>query len=598
MKKVKFVFFGLLLMLIVFGMNSVIAAPGITKTADIQMTYSGLTVISYGGYLNGESFQQDGILTYNGYQYTCFWNTSRRVILARRQLPSGTWNKIEISTYTNTIDDAHNTISLGICPNDGTLHVAFDHHGSDLHYIRSVTGLVTNPGGVAWETASFQPWTSYLGGTKVTLVTYPRFITTPNGGMLFEYRYGTSGSGDQMLWEYNNGSWTNLGKYIDGISDSINAYPHGLEYQGSRLHMTWCYRATPDASTNFDLYYIYSDDNGRTWRNNAGASVGVTGSTFIRSNSSGIRVWTISQNRGLINQEHMTVDNAGRVHVLLSHMPDSQPDDSNFTSARTKSQFFHYWRNTNGTWTRTAMNFPVILNFRGKFAVASNSDLYAVLPDLRIASASASSNWTDWTMVNTQDSGRFFSDPLIDRNRLKLEDKLTIYYPQKNSPNIYTLDYNLNPGSSVTPAPTPTPTPTSIPGTYYKIRNRATNMNIDGYGRTADGSNCSQYANSSSYNQQWLIEAAGSYVKIKNRATGLYLDGMGRTSNGSICGQWSSSTSNNQQWTQETAGSYLKYRNRATGLYIDGAGLTTNGADLKQYGSSSSNNQQWSLVTP
>ena len=33
------------------------------------MTYSGLTVVSYGGYLNGESFQQDGILTFNGYQY-------------------------------------------------------------------------------------------------------------------------------------------------------------------------------------------------------------------------------------------------------------------------------------------------------------------------------------------------------------------------------------------------------------------------------------------------------------------------------------------------------------------------------------------------
>ena len=75
MKKVKFVLFGSLLMLIVIAMNGVIAAPSITKTEDIQMTYSGLTVVSYGGYLNGESFQQEGILTYNGYQYTSFWNT-------------------------------------------------------------------------------------------------------------------------------------------------------------------------------------------------------------------------------------------------------------------------------------------------------------------------------------------------------------------------------------------------------------------------------------------------------------------------------------------------------------------------------------------
>ena len=141
-----------------------------------------------------------------------------------------------------------------------------------------------------------------------------------------------------------------------------------------------------------------------------------------------------------------------------------------------------------------------------------------------------------------------------------------------------------------------TPPPSSV--TYVKIRNRATNLNIDGYGYTADGSVCNQHANGSSYNQQWVIEPAGSYVKIKNRATGLYLDGAGRTTNGADCGQWSSSTSFNQQWTQETVGSYVKFKNRATGLYLDGMGRTENGSALGQYSSGSSSNQQWSLVAP
>lgn len=155
-------------------------------------------------------------------------------------------------------------------------------------------------------------------------------------------------------------------------------------------------------------------------------------------------MWTIGTNRGLINQEHMTVDNAGRVHVLLSHMPDARANDANFTSARTKSQFFHYRRNTNGTWVRTAMGFPVVANFRGKLAVASSNNLYAVLPDLRIASASSASNYTDWAIVNTGDQGRFFSDPLIDRSRLRTEHRLSVYYPQKASPNIFVLDYTIN----------------------------------------------------------------------------------------------------------------------------------------------------------
>jgi hypothetical protein len=133
--------------------------------------------------------------------------------------------------------------------------------------------------------------------------------------------------------------------------------------------------------------------------------------------------------------------------------------------------------------------------------------------------------------------------------------------------------------------------------TYITLTNRATGLLIDGMGRTTNGSNCGQWSNSGSYNQQWVLETAGSYVKLKNRATGLYLDGMGRTSNGSIAGLWATSSSDNQQWTKETVGGYIKFKNRASGLYLDGLGSTTNGADLGQWSTSSSNNQQWSLTT-
>ncbi len=167
---------------------------------------------------------------------------------------------------------------------------------------------------------------------------------------------------------------------------------------------------------------MYSDDNGRTWMNNAGTSVGTTGSTFVTESSVGVKVWTINQDRGLINQEHMAVDTTGRVHVLLCHMPDAEADDTDFDSARTKRQFFHYWRDTQGTWTRIAMGFPVVASFRGKLAISSSNNLYAILPNLRIAAASAGVNFADWALLNTIDSGRVFSDPLIDTARLVSED--------------------------------------------------------------------------------------------------------------------------------------------------------------------------------
>lgn len=391
----------------------------------------GQTTISFGGYLNGESFQQEGILTYQGYQYSAFWNAQARVVLVRRPSGDGPWEYTELSpTYTGTSGDFHSTISLGVSPRDGRLHVAFDHHFSPLRYLSSVPAMVSAPGTLPWTGDSFGPVTSMLGTELVDQVTYPRFLTAPDGRMLFSYRYGAAGSGDEVLWEYDGdtATWTRIGTYIAGIAQSVNPYLHSIEFEGGRLHAVWCWRTTPNPATNQDLLYAFSDDFGRTWFNNLGEQVGTAEAAPIALGSD-VRVWAIGQNRGLINQEHMIVDHAGRVHVLLSHMPDDQPDDADFDSARSKSQFFHYWRDTNGAWIRQPMNIPVQGAWRGKLAVSSSNNLYAVLPNIRIASASASARWTNWTLIDRSRDGIYFSDPLIDRQRLFTSDRLTVYTP-------------------------------------------------------------------------------------------------------------------------------------------------------------------------
>jgi hypothetical protein len=124
-------------------------------------------------------------------------------------------------------------------------------------------------------------------------------------------------------------------------------------------------------------------------------------------------------------------------------MSDAQADDADFTSARNKSEFFHYWRDTDGTWRRNGLGLPVIANFRGSLAVSSTNSVYAVLPDLRIAGASSAADYGDWALLDSTDSGRFFSDPLVDTLRLETEDKLTIYYPEASSMNIWALQYTL-----------------------------------------------------------------------------------------------------------------------------------------------------------
>ena len=85
--------------------------------------------------LNGNAFQQDAVTSFNGWQYAAFYSfladaapEPLYVHLARRQLPHGAWEVLVLDDYPQTVDDGHNTVQLGICPGDGTIHLSYDHH--------------------------------------------------------------------------------------------------------------------------------------------------------------------------------------------------------------------------------------------------------------------------------------------------------------------------------------------------------------------------------------------------------------------------------------------------------------------------------------
>jgi hypothetical protein len=89
--------------------------------------------------INCYSFQQDGIVSFNGWQYACFYSFLQSdalhagqeplyVHVARRQLPRGEWEVMVLDDYAQTTDDGHNTVQMGISPADGTIHLSFDHH--------------------------------------------------------------------------------------------------------------------------------------------------------------------------------------------------------------------------------------------------------------------------------------------------------------------------------------------------------------------------------------------------------------------------------------------------------------------------------------
>jgi hypothetical protein len=426
---------------------------------------SALYFVSYDGIVNNASYQQNGILSWSGYQYAAWYTGSRNAVIARRALSSTSWEKVTLP-HTLTVNDSHNSISLGISPADGRLHIAMDTHDSRVFYLKSEAGLVTNPASRTWVASRLGSEQRTLDGIELGNITYPRFVITGDNRMQFSFRTGSSGNGTQELADYHNGGWTRLGRWSSATgaysehgatSNTRNMYLHGLTYdRAGRLHATFTWREGNTAVlcnggglANHDTGYVYSDDRGRTWRNNGGAVVASTGTTLVSVTTAGHVVDPLNVDHALINQESQAIDSAGQPHAIISYVPGRFTQCvSAFVSQRISSgRAFHVYRGPSGAWTK--MEIPVALNAFGRsrivFDAADNA--YVVLPYGRIVSASRASNWTDWTVRFDGAGLNAFGEVLVDDYRVRTDGVLSILYQQRSTGGpspIRVIDFRLN----------------------------------------------------------------------------------------------------------------------------------------------------------
>ena len=408
----------------------------------------------FGIAINGRTYQKDALASLNGYQYIAYYNHNRRVCISRRKLPSGNWKTIEFLDYDFKSDDSHNIVSLGICPNDGTIHLAFDHHVHPLHYRVSKKGLATNPESEEWSVASFGPILSELEDGKPIKITYPKFWQTPEGNLQMNYRKGGSGNGDRMLVDYDatTGKWKNtrqidssLGMFEDqlGKSETRCSYPNGYDYDANgRLHVTWVWREDSQGA-NHDLIYVYSDDYGFTWKNNAGKVL----KEIPNVNSEGIVVKSIPRVLGLMNDHGQLIDSKGRVHVVMYHGTKESIEEAGSTLGATRwgpreaRRYFHYWRDEKGNWH--SVQLPMIVGTRPKIFTDKKHNLIMIYAgttknkgkntndeDLIVAVATAKNNWQDWHIAYSI-KGPFMNDMLGDIYRWKKENILSVMLQDK-----------------------------------------------------------------------------------------------------------------------------------------------------------------------
>ncbi len=421
----------------------------VIKAGDSMVDTEALTIQgAFGQCINGLSFQQDAVATHAAHQYVGYYDCDRRVCLARRKLPKGDWRVIRFADYDFTSNDAHNIISIGICPKDGTIHVAFDHHVHPLHYRVSRKGTASHPESTAWEASIFGPVRSELEEGRPIKVTYPRFWQTPDGGLQFCYRQGGSGNGDRMLVDYGaeTGKWSNTrqidsreGLFEDSMGQSRSrcSYPNGYDYgPDGKLHTTWVWRESSQGS-NHDLVYAYSKDCGKTWLNNAGQLLVEPAGV----NSPGITVANISRLHGLMNTHGQAVDSQGRVHVVMWHCTDetlraagSKPGEHRWGPPEAR-RYHHYWRDGGGQWHHRGL--PWQAGNRPKIFMDSSDNAYVIFGtsrrdtgladghlhsegDLAIAAATSVSNWQNWTIIHREE-GPFVNEMLGDVYRWKKE---------------------------------------------------------------------------------------------------------------------------------------------------------------------------------
>ncbi|KAM0754627.1 hypothetical protein T439DRAFT_345509 [Meredithblackwellia eburnea MCA 4105] len=394
------------------------------------------------GQLNGASFIQDALVTFKGWQYAAYYQDARvgvrHVCLARRQLAVGAWESFAFEDYKQTLNDGHNTISIGVCEGDGSLHLAFDLHNSDLRYRKSLTGVLFQPELHPWSSSLFGPILNALPGDSEGdfQITYPRFLSLsqPAGALLFTYRVGMSGLGNDILFLYRKNSqgeysWNRRGVFLRGISN--NAYINGIDADSAgTLHLTWCYRdyvpvslaesrqqAGPNGpENNHDLCYAWSPPEedgsgpGLRWFTPAGL-VGTSESSPIVPTSKGIIGFGIPKYSGILNQEAQCVGVDGRVHALNREFVDRV------------EHWFHYELDSSAATAPRKTCLPVLppstTSARGKVIGLGSESLLFLLPQKEnlIFLKRTKDSWE--VLLQLKDAGgETGMEPLFDRRRL------------------------------------------------------------------------------------------------------------------------------------------------------------------------------------
>ncbi len=230
-------------------------------------------------------------------QYVAYYDSLRRMTVAMRDVRSG---GLHAKNLPSTLGwDSHNYITMAL-DSAGYIHVSGNMHSSQLVYFRSdAPSSVDNFKAVA------------MVGSDETSVTYPVFYYGPSGELIYMYRTGSSGNGNQIFntWAMATKKWSRLfDKPLFDGQGQRNAYMGGpVSGPDDYYYVYWMWRETADAATTHDVGCIRSKDL-QSWETAAGKKLTIP----ITLSTQGVLVETIPQHGGVINRGAVGFDSMKR----------------------------------------------------------------------------------------------------------------------------------------------------------------------------------------------------------------------------------------------------------------------------------------------
>lgn len=191
------------------------------------------------------------LVTHQDHQFIAFYDDQRRMTVGSRKLSDKTFQLVRLPETVGW--DSHNYVAMTVDDN-GQLHLSGNMHAHPLVYFRTTRPL---------DITSFER-VPHLVGTNENRVTYPEFFRGPGREMVFTYRDGASGNGNQIydVYDPKAQAWKRLlDRPLTDGEGHRNAYLSGPTLgPDGYYHLVWVWRETPNAATNHDPSYARSKD--------------------------------------------------------------------------------------------------------------------------------------------------------------------------------------------------------------------------------------------------------------------------------------------------------------------------------------------------